>query len=222
MLAGVQAVSELSSGFNVRGGNTDQTLILVDGSPVFNASHLFGFLSLINPDVVDNVRLFKGGMPVKYGERISSFMEVDFKDGNNKTIRLYGVFGLINSRLMLDGPLTKNKKLTLLAGARSSYTNWILKEIPDLELTKSVTQFYDVSGKLTYKFNQHNKISAMGYISNDEFSTSAQSVTQYGNILGNLEVNSRFSETLFGDLEFSYSEYGYRLTDFANDKPPEA
>lgn len=222
MLAGVQTVSELSSGFNVRGGNTDQNLILVNGSPVFNSSHLFGFLSLINPDVVEDVRLFKGGIPVKYGERVASVMEVDFKEGNNETIRIYGGIGVINSRLTFDGPLTKNKKLTFIAGGRSSYTNWILKKLPDLDLSRSVTHFYDISGKLTYKFNQHNKLSIMGYTSNDEFSTSSQSVTEYGNLLGNFKLNTRFAEKLYGELEASYSEYSYRLTDYANEKPPEA
>ncbi|MCF6333330.1 MAG: TonB-dependent receptor [Draconibacterium sp.] len=222
MLAGVQTVSELSSGFNVRGGNTDQNLILINGSTVFNSSHLFGFLSLINPDVVEDVRLFKGGMPVHFGERVASVMEVDFKEGNNEMIRVYGGIGLINSRLTFDGPLTKNKKLTFIAGGRSSYTNWILKKIPDLNLTQSVTHFYNLSGKLTYRFNQHNKVSLMGYSSNDEFSTSSQSVTQYGSKLGNFKLSSRVSEKLYGDLELSYSEYAYRLTDYANEKPPES
>ena len=222
MLAGVQTVGELSSGFNVRGGNTDQNLILVNGSPVFNSAHLFGFLSLINPDVVEDVRLFKGGMPVKYGERIASVMEVEFKEGNTETIRAYGGIGIINSRLTFDGPLTKNRKVTFIAGGRSSYTNWILKEIPDLNLSRSVTRFYDVSGKLTWKFNQHNKLGIMGYTSNDEFSTSSQSVTRYGNMLANLKLNTRFTESLYGELEVSHSEYKYRLTDYANDYPPEA
>ncbi len=222
MLAGVQTVSELSSGFSVRGGNTDQNLILISGSPVFNSSHLFGFLSLINPDVVQDVRIFKGGIPVKLGERVSSVMEVDFKDGNDETVRIYGGIGVINSRLTLDGPLTKNKKLTFVAGGRSSYTDWILKKIPDINLSESVTHFYDATGKLTYKFDAHNKLSVMGYVSNDEFSTSSQSVTKYGSTMGNLTLNSRIAEALYGELELSTSEYDYRLTDYANQKPTEA
>lgn len=222
MLAGVQTVSELASGFNVRGGNTDQNLILVNGSPVFNSSHLFGFLSLINPDVVDDVRLFKGGMPAKYGERVASVMEVDFKDGNSKTLKLYGGIGIINSRLTIDGPLSKNKKLTLIAGARSSYTDWILKELPSVSLNNSTTHFYDVSGKLSYKFNQHNKLSAMAYSSSDEFSSYSDLLTKYGSLLGNVKLNSRFAEKLYGELDLSYSKYDYRLSDFANGKPPEA
>ena len=222
ILAGVQTVSELSSGLNVRGGNTDQNLILVNGSPVFNSSHFFGFLSLLNPDVVEDVKLFKGGMPVKFGERVSSVMEVDFKDGNNETVSVYGGIGVINSRLTIDGPLTKNKKLTFILGGRSSYTNWILKKIPELEINQSEANFYDLSGKLTYKFNRHNKISLMGYVSNDEFSTSSNLVTQYGNKLGNLKMNTRFAEQLYGNLDISYSEYEFRLTDYANGTPSES
>nr|WP_321358079.1 TonB-dependent receptor [uncultured Draconibacterium sp.] len=222
ILAGVQTVSELSSGFNVRGGNTDQNLILVNGSPVFNSSHLFGFMSLINPDVVENVRLFKGGMPARYGERVASVMEVDFKEGNEETMRVYGGIGIINSRLALDGPLTKNRKLTTAIGGRSSYTDWLLKEIPNLDLNEGVTHFYDVSGKFTYKFNQHNKLSVMAYTSFDEFSTSSQSITEYGNLLGNLKLNNRFGEKFYGELDAAYSRYDYRLTDLADDKAYEA
>ncbi|HYQ59018.1 MAG TPA: TonB-dependent receptor [Draconibacterium sp.] len=222
MLAGVQTVGELSSGFNVRGGNTDQNLILLNGSPVFNSSHLFGFMSLINPDVVENVRLFKGGMPARYGERVASVMQVDFKEGNNEILSIYGGIGLINSRLAIDGPLTKNKKLTAIIGGRSSYTDWILQKLPNLDLNQGVTHFYDVSGKLTYKFNQHNKISAMVYTSFDEFSTSTQSINEYGSLLANLRLNNRFAEKLYGQLDLAYSKYDYRLTDLANGKPFEA
>lgn len=222
MQAGVQTVGELSSGFNVRGGNTDQNLILLDGSPVFNSSHLFGFLSLINPDLVEDVRLFKGGIPVKQGERVSSVMEVEFKEGNTETVRVFGGIGLINSRLALEGPVTKNKKLTFIAGGRTSYTNWIFRQIPDVNINQSETHFYDASGKLTYKFDKHNKLSIMGYFSNDEFNTSAQSVTEYGSKLGNLTLNSRFEENLYGTLELAYSEYDFRLSDYANQSPPEA
>jgi hypothetical protein len=222
MQPGVQTVGELSSGFNVRGGNTDQNLILINGSPIFNSSHLFGFFSLINPDVVEQVSLYKGGMPAKLGERVSSVMEVQFKDGNDEKILVYGGIGLINSRLTLEGPLGKNKKLTFIAGGRSSYTNWILKKLPELDLSRSVAEFYDISGKLSYKFNQYNKLSFMAYHSSDEFSTSKQSVTDYENTLGNVSLKTRYTESLFANLELSYSKYAYQFTDFANQKPHES
>lgn len=222
MLPGVQTVGELASGFNVRGGNSDQNLILINGSPVFNSSHLFGFLSLINPDVVENVRLFKGGMPANFGERVASVMEVGFKDGNTEKIRFYGGIGLINSRVAMDGPLSKNKKLTFTAGGRNSYANWIMNKIPELDFARSVTNFYDISGKLTYKFNKYNRVSLMGYASNDQFNTSTESVTRYGNMLANLEVSNQLAEKLFGDLNVAYSSYSYRLTDFARKNPLES
>jgi hypothetical protein len=222
LYAGVQSVGELSSGYNVRGGNTDQNLMLVTGSPLFNSSHLFGFLSSINPDVVDGFRLFKGGMPARFGERIASVMEVDLKEGNQEMIRYYGGIGLINSRLTIDGPITKNRKLTFVAGGRSSYSNWILKTIPDLNLSQSKTNFYDVSGNAVFRFNSRNKATLSGYVSNDEFSTSSTSVNRYGNILGNFNLATGFSENLNGNLLLSYSNYSFRLTDYAVNKPLES
>jgi hypothetical protein len=222
MLPGVQSVGELSSGFNVRGGNTDQNLILINGSPVFNSSHLFGFLSLINPDMVENVRLFKGGMPVRLGERVSSVMEVGFRDGNQNQLRYAGGIGLINSRLTLDGPLSKSKKLTFIAGGRSSYANWILKEIPELDLARGVTHFYDGSAKFSWKFDRHNRMSITGYKSNDEFSTGTESVMQYGSLLGNFSGTVRLYEKLYSDVEIAHSRYDYRLTDYANRNPQES
>nr|WP_282189112.1 TonB-dependent receptor [Maribellus sp. YY47] len=222
MMPGIQTVGELSSGFNVRGGNSDQNLVLVDGSPVFNTTHLFGFLSMINPDLVEDMRVYKGGLPARYGERVASVMEVDFKDGNNELLRVYGGLGIINSRLAIDGPLTKNKKLTVLAGGRLSYTDWVLKQIPDKDISRSTTNFYDFSGKLTYKFDHNNSIKLMGYSSNDEFSTSSESINEYGNTLFNLEVRNKLGENLFGELDLSHSNYYFRLTDFTDGKNFEA
>jgi hypothetical protein len=222
MQAGIQTVSELSSGFNVRGGNTDQNLLLINGSPVFNSTHLFGFLSLINPDLIDNVRLFKGGMPARYGERVASVMEVDLKDGNEETLQMTGGIGIINSRLAFDGPLTKDKKLTITAGGRSSYTNWLLRQVPNPDISQSETSFYDAAGKLTYRFNSHNRLSGMAYVSNDGFNTSAHTQMEYGSMLANLHLRSRFNDQTTGEGNVSFSRYSYRLTDNAGGKPEEA
>ena len=216
MMAGVQTVGELSSGFNVRGGNTDQNLILMDGSPVFNTSHMFGFLSMINPDVIEDINLYKGGLPARYGERISSVMDLKMKDGNENAIKAYGGIGLINSRIAIDGPLTKNKKLKLITGLRSSYTDWILKKVPDENVSQSVTNFYDLSAKVTYDFNLHNHLSLMGYISNDEYSTSANTINKYGNVLLNLNLRNKLGDKLSSELDLSYSKYSFRLTDLAD------
>ena len=149
-------------------------------------------------------------------------MEVDLKEGNDKTIQAYGGLGLINSRLTIDGPLSKDKKLNLIAGGRTSYTNWILKKIPDENISRSVTNFYDVSGKITYNFDLYNKISLMAYASNDEFSTSAQSINEYGNQLFNLKLNNKFNDNLNGELNLSYSKYAFKLTDYADSNQVEA
>ncbi len=222
MMPGIQTVGELSSGFNVRGGNSDQNLVLVDGAPVFNTSHLFGFLSMINPDLVDDMRIYKGGLPARYGERVASVMEVDFKDGNDEMLRVYGGLGIINSRLAIDGPLTKNKKLTIAAGGRISYTDWILQQIPDPDISQSTTNFYDASLKLTYRFDKNNSLKIMGYKSNDEFSTSSESINEYGNTLANIQLRNKLGEKLLGELNLSHSEYFFRLTDFAYGKDYEA
>ena len=215
LMPGIQVTGELASGFNVRGGNTDQNLVMLDGSPVFNTSHLFGFLSIINPDVVDNLRVYKGGLSARYGERVSSIMEIDMKEGNDKNIKVYGGLGIINSRLTLEGPLTKNKKLRLLAAGRLSYTDWILKEFPDADVSNSVSNFHDYCMNLSYRFSQGNWIKLMGYISDDEFSTSSKSINAYGNKLFNLEVNNQFAEQISGKLNLSFSQYKFRLTDLS-------
>jgi hypothetical protein len=216
MMTGVQAIGELAPGLNVRGGNTDQNLILVDHAPVFNPSHLFGFFSMLNPDVIEDVSLYKGGMPARLGERIASVMEVNLKEGNKEAVSLSGGMGLLNSRLTVDGPLTKNKKATFLVGGRTSYSNWILRKIPDTEIQESVTHFYDVSAKATYTVDRHNKISLMAYLSHDEFSTSTQTIMEYGNLLANLMLHTRMDETLLGELNLTYSRYASRLTDLVN------
>ena len=222
MMPGIQVVGELASGFNVRGGNSDQNLVLLNGSPVFNTSHLFGFLSMINPDVVDNLRVFKGGLPARFGERVSSIMEIDMKEGNNKTVKAYGGLGIINSRLTIDGPVTKDKKLRFLAAGRMSYTDWVLGLVPDPDISNSVTNFYDFCGKLSYRFNRNNWLNVMAYTSDDEFSTSSESVNNYGNNLLNIETHNKYGDNLNGELNLSYSKYKFRLTDYADGKNYEA
>jgi len=163
MMPGVQSVGEMSSGFNVRGGNTDQNLILMDGAPVFNTSHMFGFFSMINPDAVQDVTLFKGGIPASYGERISSIMDVKLKDGNAENLKFYGGVGLINSRFTLEGPFAKKKKSTFLIGGRTTYSDWIMRQSKNTQFINSVAHFYDVNGTINLVLGQNNTLKLMGY-----------------------------------------------------------
>ena len=128
MLPGVQSTGENASGFNVRGGNSDQNLIMVQNAPIFNTSHMFGLFSMLDPGVVNDVTLYKSGLPARYGGRISSVMDIDLKKTEANKIKVNGGLGIINSRLSVEGPIIKDK-LTFFAGARSTYSDWVLKLI---------------------------------------------------------------------------------------------
>ena len=211
MMPGIQSVGEMSSGINVRGGNTDQNLILMDGAPVFNTSHLFGFFSVINPDAVKDVTLFKGGIPASYGERISSVMDVQLKEGNPKNVQLYGGIGLINSRITLDGPLAKKKKSTFLIGGRSTYSDWIMKQSQNTQFINSVAHFYDVNGTLNLSLGKNNYLRLMGYFSNDVFNLNSNSLYTYQNTLGSANWKMEISKTMISSLTLAYSKYDFHL-----------
>ena len=211
MMPGVQSVGEMSSGFNVRGGNTDQNLVLMDGAPVFNTSHLFGFFSMINPDAVKDVTLFKGGVPASYGERISSIMDVELKEGNTENLKLYGGIGLINSRFTLEGPFVKKKKNTFLIGGRTTYSDWIMQQSRNDQFMNSVAHFYDVNGTLNFYLGENNNLKLMGYFSNDVFNLNSNSLYTYGNAIASANWKMNISKKLISNLNLSYSKYDFNL-----------
>lgn len=211
MMPGVQSVGEMSSGFNVRGGNSDQNLILMDGSPVFNTSHLFGFFSMINPDAVKDVTLFKGGVPASYGERISSIMDVQLKEGSAKNVQFYGGIGLINSRFTLEGPLAKKKKSTFLIGGRTTYSDWLLRQTKNEQFLNSVAHFYDVNGTLNLVLGENNTLKLMGYFSNDAFNLNSNALYTYGNAIASANWKVNISKSLISNLNLSYSKYSFQL-----------
>ena len=211
MMPGVQSVGEMASGINVRGGNTDQNLILMDGAPVFNTSHLFGFFSMINPDAVKDVTLFKGGIPASYGERISSIMDVQLKEGNTENLKFYGGIGLINSRFTLEGPFVKKKKSTFLVGGRSTYSDWIMRQSQNAQFINSVAHFYDVNGTLNLALGENNNLKLMGYVSSDVFNLNSNSLYTYGNMIGSLNWKMNFSKRLISNLSLAYSKYTFNL-----------
>ena len=211
MMPGVQSVGEMSSGFNVRGGNTDQNLVLMDGAPVFNTSHMFGFFSMINPDAVQDVTLFKGGIPASYGERISSIMDVKLKDGNNENIKFYGGIGLINSRFTLEGPFAKKKKSTFLIGGRTTYSDWIMRQSKNAQFMNSVAHFYDINGTLNLVLGKNNTLKLMSYVSNDVFNLNSNSLYTYGNMISSANWKANISKKLISNLNLSYSKYDFTL-----------
>ncbi len=207
MMPGVQSVGEMSSGFNVRGGNTDQNLILMDGAPVFNSTHLFGFFSMINPDGVEDVTLYKGGIPASYGERISSVMDVQLKQGNSKNMSINGGVGLINSRLTIEGPLTKKKKSTFLIGGRTTYSDYLLQRTQNPTFKYSIARFYDLNSTLNLEFGPKNHLKLMGYLSADAFNLNTSSLYNYGNALASLNWKLNLSDKIISNLSMAYSKY---------------
>ncbi len=211
MMPGVQSVGEMSSGFNVRGGNTDQNLILVDGAPVFNSTHLFGFFSMINPDAVNDVTLYKGGIPASYGERISSVMEVKLKEGKTENLSINGGLGLINSRLTIEGPFAKKKKSSFMIGGRSTYSDWLLQQTKNPTFMNSVAHFYDVNGTANFEFGPNNHLKLTGYMSSDVFNLNSSSLYNYTNTLGSLNWKLNLSSKLISNLSLSYSKYDFKM-----------
>jgi hypothetical protein len=206
-LPGVTNAGEGQSGFNVRGGAADQNLILLDEATVYNSSHLFGFFSVFNADAIKDLKLYKGGIPARFGGRVASVLDIYQKEGNSKTYNLSGGIGLISSRLMAEGPLVKDKGSFLVAG-RSSYAHLFLK----LTNNKNSAYFYDLNTKLSYKLNDNNKLYLSGYFGRDVFSLNNSFVNTYGNTVFNLRWNHLFSDKLFSNASMIYSDYYYGLT----------
>ena len=206
LLPGVTNAGEGSSGFNVRGGAADQNLILLDEATIYNSSHLFGFFSVFNPDAIKDIKLYKGGIPSKYGGRVSSVLDIYQKEGNKKEFHLNGGIGLVSSRLLAEGPLKKDKGSFLLGG-RSSYAHLF---IPMFDLD-SKAYFYDLNTKLSYKLNPNNNVYLSGYFGRDVFQLSDSFKNSYGNAVVNFRWNHLFSTKLFSNLSLIYSDYDYNL-----------
>lgn len=206
LLPGVTSAGEGASGFNVRGGAADQNLILLDEAIVFNSSHVFGFFSVFNPDVIKDVKLFKGGIPSKYGGRLSSVLDIYQKEGNNKDFKLTGGIGLISSRILAEGPLKKEKS-SFLIGGRSSYAHLFLPLIDN----DNKAYFYDLNTKVNFRLNKKNNIFLSAYFGKDVFGINNSFINKYGNTVTNIRWNHLYSDKLFSNLSLIYSDYFYGL-----------
>ncbi|EPR70668.1 TonB-dependent receptor [Winogradskyella psychrotolerans RS-3] len=206
LLPGVTNAGEGSSGFNVRGGAADQNLILLDEATIFNSSHLFGFFSVFNPDAIKDIKLYKGGIPAKYGGRVSSVLDIYQKEGNRKSFHMNGGIGLISSRLLAEGPIKKDKG-SFLIGGRSSYAHLFLP-LFDLD---NVAYFYDLNAKLSYNINDNNNVYLSGYFGRDVFKFSDNFENSFGNSVLNFRWNHLYSDKIFSNLSLIYSDYYYGL-----------
>lgn len=208
LLPGVTTVGEGASGFNVRGGNIDQNLILIDEAPVYNSAHALGFFSVFNPDAVKNVKLVKGGIPAEYGGRLSSLLDVRLREGNSKRFEMNGGVGLLFSRLSLQAPIKKDKASFLIAGRRS-YVDLFFPLLGD-QLSNSTVFFYDLTAKLNYTINEKNKVFVSGYFGRDKIGVDIFGFN-WGNATASIRWNHLFNDQLFLNTTAFYSNYDYQL-----------
>ncbi len=215
-LPGVQTVGESSTGLNVRGGTTDQNLILFDNAVLYNPSHLFGFFSAFNPDVVQDVQLYKSGVPASYGGRLSSVMEVRSREGNKKKFGGSGGIGLVTGRLTLEGPIIKDKT-SFLIGGRTTYSDWLLKQLDDEDLENSSGSFYDLNLHINHEADEKNTFDLTAYYSKDRFRLNNDTLYRYSNAQVAFQWDHSFNKKLYGSFSGSFSQYDFDISSDRNE-----
>ncbi len=210
LLPGIKPASEGSSGIYVRGGNADQNLILLDEAVVYNASHLLGFFSTFNADVIKDVTVYKGSMPAQYGGRLSSVIDVRMNDGNNQNFSMSGGIGLISSRLNIEGPLQKDVSSFLVSG-RSTYVDPFLKLSKDSTINKNRIGFYDLNTKVNYKLGRKDQLFLSGYFGNDHLAAGKEIGLRWGNATATLRWNHIYNNNVFSNTSLIYSNFDYDI-----------
>lgn len=208
LMPGVKSNGEGSNGFSVRGGSTDQNLILLDEAPVYNASHMLGIFSTFNSDAIKDATIIKGNNPAQYGGRLSSVLDVKMKEGNNRQYHASGGIGLISSRLTLEGPIQKDKSSFIISGRRT-YADLFAKISPDFRDIQ--LYFYDFNAKANLAINDRNKLYFSGYFGKDVLGVSKTFGSKWGNATGTLRWNSVLNSKLFSNTSFIYSNYDFNV-----------
>ncbi|HEY6956486.1 MAG TPA: TonB-dependent receptor, partial [Flavisolibacter sp.] len=210
-LPGVTSVGEANTGLNVRGGAADQNLILLNDATIYNPSHLFGFFSAFNPDIVKTVDLYKTAIPEKYGGRLSSVLDVNTRQGNTKKISGSAGIGPLTSKISIEGPI-KSERTTFIASARSSYSNWILRNFPDPAFRNSKASFYDANFHLSHSMGNKNSVFVNAYVSQDGFRLNSDTVYHYGNRNFNLRWKHNFNNRFYGIVTAGVDQYHYQMS----------
>lgn len=210
-LPGISTAGEGAAGYNVRGGKTDQNLILLDNAVIYNPSHFFGIFSALNPFTTSGVSIYKGSIPAEYGGRLSSVFDIETKDGNVEKISGEASLGPVTSNLVLEVPVVKNKS-SILVGGRATYSKWILKSLKSESLKNSNASFSDLIAKYHHKINANNDIRATAYYSKDAFNISSDSVYGYDNRLFSLNWNHKFNDKSSSSLSLTNSQYRFNIT----------
>lgn len=210
LLPGVTTVGEGASGFNVRGGKTDQNLILLDEAPVYNSSHIFGFFSVFNGDAVRDLKLYKGGIPAPFGGRLSSVLDVRQKEGNTKEYGGTVGLGLLSSRVMFEGPIVQDKASFMVAGRRS-YQDLLLRLAPDDDINSIIANFYDLNAKVNYKFSDKSRLFLSAYYGKDAFGVPGLVKFNWGNLGLTGRWNYLINDKFFLNVSTIYSDYDYAI-----------
>jgi hypothetical protein len=217
LLPGVTTIGEGSTGFFVRGGGADQNLILLDDAPLYNASHLLGFLSVFNEDAIKNIKLYKGYFPIEYGGRLSSVLDIRMKEGNTKTFKAAGGLGILGgARLVAEGPIQKGRGSFMLSGRRTFAESLLLlakiDSVSRVQFKDTELYFYDFNGKINYKFNDKNDVFFSAYFGRDVNKLPILDYNiNWGNVTSSLRWNHIFNNRLFSNFSLSYSKYDYNL-----------
>ena len=233
LLPGVQSGTEGSSGLYVRGGGPDQNLILLDGTPVYNVSHLFGFFSVFNVDAIRNINLIKGGFPARYGGRLSSVLDISLKEGNMKKMKGSGSIGIISAKMTLEGPIVKDKT-SFIISARRTYLDALiqpfLRSVNNDENAQQGYYFYDLNAKINHKFSDKDRLYLSAYMGQDKFynnvkpyeylydgtvyTEESKAGLQWGNIISALRWNHQWNKKLFSNTAITYSNYDFDVHQF--------
>ena len=211
---GVSTVGEVASGFNVRGGSADQNLVLYDDIPVFNTSHALGFFSAFNADVVSNVSFYRGGIPARYGGRVSSVLDISSKEGDFKSWSGGGGIGIISAYASAGGPIRKDTTSIQLS-ARSTYSNWMLRSLQSnyTDLRKTAVGFFDASLKISHRVSADSKLTFSGYMSGDSFRLIGDTTFHWNNYAGIVRYDTRIGATLLSRVSLSLGRYSFAVTD---------
>ncbi len=215
--AGVTQVGEGSAGFNVRGGKSDQNLILLDGAPIYNPAHFFGFFSVFNGDAIGDASIYKSSIPSKYGGRLSSVFDIQSKKAEREEVSAYGSISPVTAKLSAEVPLF-DKKAGLFMSGRTTYSNWILSLVDDPDFRENNVNFYDMLVRYDHDLSENDVLRVSGYYSKDQFNLNSASVFassdfSYSNQAYSMQYTRRFNKNLLGDFTGYYSSYGYDLID---------
>ena len=210
LLPGVQSVGEAASGFNVRGGSTDQNLFLLNGASIINTSHFFGFFSGFNSDMIKDITLYKSSIPAQFGGRVSSVMDITLKDGSRKELKTYGAIGPVSGRFTVEVPIIKDKS-SLILSTRATYSDWILKRLNDKQLQNSTAGFYDIQGNFSYELDKVNSLYLSGYFSHDNFDYYKEDAFKYNTLASTAKWKHIFSPRLFSTFSGIISNYDYTV-----------